>query len=232
MKHIRHLFRYLFLGLVLTSCSFQHEGIFTDDRSEEYDLYDYYIDKYGNEGIIAYISSDRKSIIAISLDESLESWGPTDQKIYKNEKASGYNLPSFGVLMHQTMFSLGIENFPAQYWCNNKNRWESHPRAGSWRLPTYHEFRVICGTDGENVDFLNEALEGVNGTPLRSKQMYWSCVEDHEAIIYFEGLETDYDPANRAIVSTPEKSSYSYKDRWLKKNQYYVRAIKYVYYAN
>ena len=87
MKHIRHLFRYLFLGLVLTSCSFQHEGIFTDDRSEEYDLYDYYIDKYGNEGIIAYISSDRKSIIAISLDESLESWGPTDQKIYKNEKA-------------------------------------------------------------------------------------------------------------------------------------------------
>ena len=62
------------VSLLGFSCRFESEGVFTDDTTEEYQLYDYYIDSYGNEGIVAYIHSskisDRKYMIVISSDES------------------------------------------------------------------------------------------------------------------------------------------------------------------
>ncbi len=218
----------------LVSCSFESEGVYTDDSTEEYNLYDYYIDEYGNEGIIAYVmksSNASEYIIAVSIDESLQSWGLIGERVYKNKlNNTQVRRPEFGVAMHQAMMSLGIERYPAQNWCNKKNGAEEFPRAGSWRLPTKNELDLIFGIRGGCVDALNAALRGVGGTPLSKEQLYWTCVEDIEGYANINGVESDYDPENRAVVTTTQNEKYGPKDRWIKKNKYYVRAIKYVYY--
>ena len=48
--------------------------------------------------------------------------------------------------------------------------------------------------------------------------------------ITIKGKETDYDAENRAVILTPQKTTSGVKDRWLKKNSHYVRAVKYIYY--
>ena len=228
MKHIKHNFTYILLSLIITSCSIDYKGVFTDDRLEEYELYDYYVDQYGNEGIIAHVSD--KCVIAISLDESLQYWGPTGEEVYNGStKSQDITTIEFGVAMHQTMMLMGIERFPAQNWCNQKNRHEESPRAGSWRLPSRYDFLFIYGTD-KKIAALNEALVRANGTPLEIEGMYWTCVEDIEGYITFDDEVPDYDQANRAVLCSPTNTTYYNKDRWIKKNLYNVRAIKYVYY--
>lgn len=222
------------MSVVLMSCDRKAEGVYTDDTTEEYQLYDYYIDEYGNEGIVAYIytlTTLEKYIIVISIDEAYESWGPMDEIVYKDTiSTTGLEDPSFGVAMHQAMTSIGIERFPAQAWCNRKNAEEPHPRAGSWRLPSYKEYEQIFGDDGKNVPNLNKALSGVNGTLISSEQQYWTCVEDFPDYWSFANSENSYDQANRAITILPNLRAYTLKDRWLKKIKHNVRAIKYVYY--
>jgi hypothetical protein len=235
MRKIVALLLYIvsFLGF---SCSFESEGIFTDDTTEEYQLYDYYIDSYGNEGVVAYIhnskNTGRKYVIVISSDESYHSWGPMGENVYKSDTISklGINQPSFGVAMHQAMKSIGIKRFPAQAWCDEKNSNEKYPRAGSWRLPSCQELQLVFGTKGEKVDVLNASLTGIGASPINKNNVYWTCVEDFEGYITIKGEQSDYDKENRAVISSPLNSTFSYKDRWLKKNKYYVRAIKYVYY--
>ena len=228
----------LLLVFLFSSCDFEPDGVFTDDTTEKYELYDYYIDPYGNEGVIAYIydnkTSGKKYIIAISSDETYLPWGPMGEAIYKNDTItkSGLIAPTFGVVMHQAMKSIGIERFPAQAWCDEKNCGEKLPRAGSWRLPSYQELRLIFGSNGRNISSLNLSLIGMGGKPLNNNNLYWTCVEDFDNYITIDGEKYDYDKENRAIISSPINSTFGYKDRWLKKNKYYVRAIKYVYYKN
>ena len=229
MKVVRLLIKVKILICVgLVSCDFESNNICTDERTEEYELYDYYIDKYGNEGIVAYVSNSphTKFAIAISADESFESWGPMGLCLYKAEKPSDEaEIPEYGVAMHQIMKSIGIEKFPAQKWCDKKNGEENVPRAGSWRLPTKRELILIARQTE-----LNSALNNIDGTPINTDNMYWTCVEDIDGYIRIDDAESDYDPENRAVVINFEKEAYGNKDRWIKKNKYYVRAIKYIYY--
>ena len=233
MKNSSFLLTFLYCFLFM-SCSFESEGIYTDDRTEEYQLYDYYIDSYGNEGIIAYIdlTDPIHMIIVISADESYESWGPMGECVYQCDSIgkSAFTQPVFGVAMHQAMKSIGMESFPAQAWCDKKNNDERFSRAGSWRLPTVYELRSILGTDGSRVNSLNSALRGIGAQPISDEMMYWTCVEDHDDYIDITGVDSDYDKENRAVIMSPHIGTYGYKDRWLKKNKYCVRAIKYVYY--
>lgn len=233
MKKI--LLRFMLLALFY-SCSFESEGVFTDDTTEEYELYDYYVDSYGNEGIVAYIHHSsrlkRKHIIVISADESYQSWGPIGERVYKSDSVSRSvcTASEFGLAVLQSMCSIGMERYPAQSWCYSKNQQEVYPRAGSWRLPSENEFKLtICGSKAE---LLNSALKGIGGTPILTNQMYWTCTEDFDNYI-INGDTSDYDCKNRAVIISPTINTYfnySNKERWLKKNKYYVRAIKYVYY--
>lgn len=219
----------------LSSCDFESEGVYTDDTTEEYLLYDYYVDSYGNEGIIAYIYSSKnlskKYIIAVSADETVLPWGPMGETIYKSDtiKTNGLHSNLYGIAMHQIMKSIGIGKFPAQAWCDAKNFNEDFPRAGSWHLPSYYEYQLIFGSSGTNVNALNSALASIGGTPF-SNNMYWTCSEDYDNYISIKDVESDYDPRNRAVITSPFIATHSYKDRWLKKNKYNVRAVKYVYY--
>lgn len=220
----------------IASCDFKSGEVFTDETTEEYQLYDYYVDQYGNEGIVAYIYnpkfSDTKYILVISSDENILPWGPMSETIYKRDKITSNELMYnyYSIAMHQIMNSIGVEKFPAQAWCDAKNRGENHTRAGSWHLPSKEELSKIFGSSGNKLNALNSAISGIGGTPLTADEMYWTCCEDYTNYIKISEVETDYDSDNRAVIVTPEMKTYSNKDRWLKKNQHNVRAIKYVYF--
>lgn len=231
----RQLLLSISLLLLSTACSFESDALYTDDTTEECQLYDYYIDEYGNEGIVAYVyqskSTQRKEVIVISADEALLPWGPTGMAVYQADtlKKNTLNSSTFGVSMHQSMKSIGIDRFPAQAWCDAKNGNEPYPRGGSWRLPSFYEMNLAL----KDVDALNAALTSIGGTTISVSSHYWTCVEDYSGYITINGADnTDYDCQNRAVITSASNSTYSNKDRWLKKNKYNVRAIKYVYFHN
>lgn len=238
MKIVRLLFFVLF-ALIFISCDFESEGVFTDETDGiAYELYDRYVDAYGNEGIVAHIhtsssgKSSRKYIIVLSSDESCQPWGPLNELVYKSDSLSTIDLstPDFGMAVFQSMKSRGIQRYPAQAWCDMKNKSDEYVRAGSWRLPSFYEFRLIFGSNGSKVDPLNRALTTIGTEQIDPDNMYWTCVEDFDDYIDLKDSESDYDKYNRAIVLTPSGKVFSDKHRWLKKNKYYVRAIKYIYY--
>lgn len=230
----------LLIGLLMCSCDKESDSLLVDELDEEYQLYDYYVDEYGNEGVIVYMLNGSsiskypkgyKYIIVMSLDESLEPWGPMGEVIMKKDSAaiSEFRQPTAGITMLQSMYSRGIERYPAQRWCFAKNH-SQEIGASSWRLPSYYEMMLIFGTSGKNVAKINQVLSRSGGVLIDDSHLYWTCIEDYENYITVNGHVLDYDQANRAVLTSPHNSTFSNKDRWLKKNHYYVRAIKYIYY--
>ena len=214
---------------MLIACDAEPDALFTDDTTETPVLYDYYIDEYGNEGVVVYnMDKTSKYAIVMSLDESLQSWGPMGEMVYGVDSIRSTLLSnhSYGVAMHQAMKARGINRYPAQAWCDQKNGGEKYARAGSWRLPSYYEWGLIIN----RLSKINTAMTEMGGTPLDDSHHYWVCDEDYVGRIKINGTTSDYDCENRAVVTSPTKSTYGNKDRWLKKNKYYVRAIKYIYY--
>lgn len=227
--------------LALQACraeSFKSDDVIINEVGEDCALYDRYIDQYGNEGIVAFVGGEdfwEDCIIVVSLDEGYESWGPLDETVYKVDEISfdtitNYYIlyyPVFGLMMQQSMKSMGIERFPAQQWCDRKNQGDPYPNAASWRLPSYYEAQLIFSSPE-----LNDALIKAGGTPIDNNHFYWTCAEDIEGYVNPVGVTPDYDQENRAILLTPLNTSFSDKDHWLKTNKHHVRAIKYVYYKN
>ncbi len=217
------------LLLFLQSCDFElaDDYIFDETHNQKYRLYDYYIDDSGNEGIVAYVSSSR--IIILSLDEDTATWGPNDFAVYNVDSVSIIELstPRFGIAMLQRMKSYNINKFPAQQWCDNKN----HGRdiyVGSWRLPTFYEFKLIFGSNGERLTNLNSELSYFNKPQISETSLYWTCVEDHNNYIITTNQTSNYDKINRAIVMTPLIKTCQ-KELWDKSKLYHIRAIKYIY---
>ena len=84
--------------------------------------------------------------------------------------------------------------------------------------------------EGANVGRIQSSLKNIGGTLLSTEKLYWTCTEDYIDYIIIQDLETDYDPENRAVITSCLNATFGTKDRWIKKNKHYVRAIKYVYY--
>lgn len=223
---------YFFLLLcvaTLTTCEYESDSpIVTPDK--KYKLYDLYEDEYGNKGVVAYVMDEYYTIV-VSCDETEASWGPMEELVYNgdsiNDKIINHN--SFGLAMLQSMKARGIERYPAQAWCDQKNGSDSYPNVSSWRLPSNHEMATIYGTNGSKVNTLNSYISRYGGKRIQKEELYWTCVEDYDGYLTINNHTSDYDPANRAIVKTPSNKVYSNKDRWIKKNSYRVRAIKYIY---
>lgn len=241
MKKLALILLFL-VTIACLSCKSESKKLVYSEDYDKFKYYDKYTDEYGNEGVIVYISRYVSSgalaeVIVLSADESEEHWGPMGELVYKAEVESNavFKTPRFGLGMLQCMKSIGIERFPAQKWCDEKNNGEQYPDAGSWRLPTYEEFKNIFDK-GESVGVINRALRKIGGTQVDTNELYWTCVEDFDNYINITSgnttLNTDYDKENRAVLTSPKNTVYSNKDRWLKKNKYRVRAIKYIYLAN
>lgn len=215
--------------LLFHACNEQSDYVFIDEKADEkYLIGDYYIDAYGNEGVVGYVSTRTPEMIMIvSIDEALLPWGPMDESICDNETMNDNILtnPSFGLSMLQFMQAKGIDRFPAMAWCNRKNGSESLAGARSWRLPTRYELSLIFA----NIKGINDMLADLDGTLIRTDRYYWTCLEDYNTL---GNNLSDCDPNNRALPINSSNMSPEDKDYWLKKSQYYVRAIKYLYFRN
>lgn len=223
-----------FVLSALSFCCVSCEEVFPSidlQGSKTLKLYDYYVDEYGNDGIVAYVGTTSDAAdsfkIVLSLDETIESWGPQEYIVYKDSVLEPMiKVISFGVAMHQLMYQIGIDNFPAQAWCNQKNK-DNCPWAGSWRLPTLTEHNMIV----KNIDRLNSYLRNYQGIPMDTTKMYWTCIEDYDQLLEIKGeINNTYDPMNKAIALTPTYKVIGGKSKWLKSNKHNVRAIKYIYY--
>lgn len=215
----------------------ESDDILLDETTEEYQLYDYYVDEYGNEGIVAHIEEyddGLRSIIVLSADEAYLPWGPIGEIVFQatdslKYPSSTYRNASFGVTMLNLMHANGIDKYPAMAWCDQKNK-KGFPSCSSWRLPTRNELNDIWGwTIKKNIDKMNSALSDIGGVSVNRENYYWTCAEDYEDYfhtVFDKNLEQVTDPLNNAIATQPESRD---KNCWLKKSYNHVRAIKYIY---
>lgn len=228
----------LLAGVVYSSCDDESDALILDETDEIYELYDYYVDESGNEGVVAYQSTLKdednpepyKYLLVISADETTLPWGPMNEYVMPLDTFRNSELKTnyFSLAMLQTMYSKKISRYPAQEWCFAKNH--SHEiYAGSWRLPSRNELYNILSSTSRVVK-LNTAMRNIGGAEFEAGNMYWTCTEDFNNYITIKGQESDYDQANRAVITSPGNYVYGDKNKWLKKNAYHVRAIKYIYY--
>jgi len=192
------------ISAITLACDNTKEVIW-DDTTEAMQIKDYYTDEDGNEGIVVLNSDDQ--ILVLSLDEMILSWGPLGLEINSDVTSS-----TIAISMQYAMLAYGVDNFPAQAWCNAKNK-RGQSGIGSWHLPTASEWKYVYWMyAGGN---LNDYIAQLGGTPLSEYVYYWTCDE--------------YD-ANRAKCISPMDSIPADKDLWIKSNKYRVRAVKYAKY--
>ena len=236
----------LILLTVVVSCKKHGKEGISDNDKNDYELYDYYIDQYGNEGIVAaqvdYQGEESfyKYTLVLSLDETVATWGPMGVTVFHVNDYFNEDYPYgpfFGLEMNRMVESKGSEGFPAFDWCHKKNHGEKYLHSSSWLLPTANELYKIF-RDGEAIDELNQHITEYGGTPIpteiKRSNCYWSCVEDTENVLMFDDdvqANCDFDPARRAIAPTTDGRYYTDKTLWHKNNEYRVRAIKYIYFA-
>ena len=233
-RHFTMLF--LYSVFLLAACESESDKVVVDETAEDqWHLGDYYIDDRGNEGILAYASSSYSTpgyAIVISLDEAFLPWGATGNQLFPASSTSTTETtsPTFGLLMLQNARDNDIHRYPAIYWCDQKNPQDKSASVSSWRLPTRQELRLIfTDKNGYGMSSLNARAEIFGGTSYSLQKRYWTCEED---LMPQDADLNDYDPANRAIPANVNIETPDNKNLWLKKNSYYVRAIKYIYYKS
>lgn len=200
-----------------------------DETSEKVELYDYFVDEFGNEGIVfySYYSDHSDLAIVISAEEAELPWGPMGELVFVADtiKQSYLYDNTFSLSILQEMFYKGIERYPAQNWCNDMNHGRI-PYSGSWRLPSKNEWEKVCS----RIKGINAALSDIGAAPLSEDSFFWTATEDFP--IAWESDDGDDDPANRALPLSINKTAYKNKDLWIKEMKYHVRAIKYILYAD
>lgn len=240
----------IIIASILAAACTKHgkEGV-SDNDMREYELYDYYVDQYGNEGIVAakydYRDGDSflKYTIVLSLDETITTWGPMGTIVYDVNENFNEDYPwgnKFGLDMNRRVETFGKEKFPAFEWCMAKNHNEKYIHSSSWMLPACGELDYDIFQEGNALDMLNEKIVAYGGTPIttadgESPCYYWTCVEDIKDVFVFADeqvqAESDYDPARRAIPISADGRYPGKKRYWTKDTEYRVRAIKYIYFA-
>lgn len=218
---------FCFFLLEFASC----EIVLVDERGDDLEQYDYYIDEFGNEGIVVY------SGVVMSLDEVELPWGPLDYNVLPSATPYVADKKSYGIAMLYAMRDAGLESFSAQAWCAKKN-FNNEYRISSWHLPSYHDWKKYIGNYSkydkyrvEQIDNINHYIEIYGGTQISKDECYWTCDEDFDGGFVFADttLVYDFDPENRALPITPILTAVANKDKWVKRNVYKVRAIKFVY---
>lgn len=234
-------------ALLAASCTEHGKAGISDNDMKEYELYDYYVDEYGNEGIVACIYDYEKGdtyykyTIVLSLDETVTTWGPMGTTVYDVNEDFNTAYPwgfFFGLEMNRRVMTIGAEKFPAFEWCLAKNNGEKHLHSSSWMLPTFSELGDDIFQRGDAISALNKKIKEYGGTPIATStddsSFYWTCVEDLEDVLEFADMElqaqSDFDPARRACPITSRFTLQSHKRKWTKDNEYRVRAIKYIYF--
>lgn len=213
--------RRLILLFFICSCSYlgPEELIRNEDDIQ---LYDYYIDDNGNEGVVVY--KTEQDILVISIDEGLVSWGPGDLSIMPHGLHSGGKC---SMKTMQNAIFYGIDRFPAFKWCNAKNP-DGQLNVTSWMLPCANEMRYLFYQ--VDISYLNKVLMKIGGTPISPGELYWTASEDTYYFDQYDDYGNNYIPEMRAVCMTPELDSDYKIIYWIKSQKHRVRAVKYIKY--
>lgn len=231
-------FALMFLLFMLFGCT---EKAFPDNRVgyDTYNLYDYYVDEYGNEGIVALklkYEGGSEYVVVLSGDEcEAASWGPEEKNLVPfNSDANIGFVRNFlyCVEVNQIAEVYGISDFPAFEWCQSKNKDGLTIHSSSWLLPSHYMLQTILYG---RTDLVDSALKRHGLTPLADNvnDYYWTCTEDIDGYIDFAYTGSlyayDFDPVSRAVPLTKNAFYSPQKMLWQKNNAYRVRAIKIIY---
>ena len=103
---------------LLLGCGYTSDEIIFDETKKVYQLYDTYVDEYGNKGVVVHCEYDsyNSCIIVVSADEAYLPWGPLGETVYQIEDTLRfpkrvYGDDSFGTAMLHLMKSRGIPIF-------------------------------------------------------------------------------------------------------------------------
>ena len=213
---IRHFSYLLALCFILVSC--EGAGIADVTNGKEYDLYDYYVDENGEEGIVVLGSSKNKYILVMSLDESECIWSKTGVSVANGDTLIRY-YDERALLLNQRATHLGLEKFPALKWCIDKNHGKNYPDINSWILPSlYHRSKRITSRIQYNYELINQHIESYRGIPLSQEAYYW--LADEPSMIYTSSPVSD---TEHSLAFTMSGDYIVSKERTCK-----VRAFKYI----
>lgn len=231
MKHLLHILSAVLLVSCQTKLANDSVGY------NAYQLYDYYRDELGNEGVVvwkAHSNDGREFVAVLSGDEADCVWGPEDVNVFPfNEHANiGFaGNPVFAIQVNQVVERLGTASYPAFQWCHAKNAPDERIHASSWMLPSDIIMYLILNKHSGDID---NALAKYGMTPLSHSGYYWTCTEDIEEYFAFSNEDYTYasgfDPASRAIPVTYDALYPVMKTNWRKSLSYHVRAVKYIHY--
>lgn len=213
------LFSYLLaICFILTSC--EGAGIADITDGKEYKLYDYYIDKNGEEGIVVLGSSKDKYFLVMSLDESECIWSKTGFSVADNDTLIRY-YDERSLFLNQRATYLGLENFPAFKWCLDKNRSKKYPDINSWILPSlYYRSKPLTSRIRYNYELINEYIKSYGGTPLDPEALYW--LADEPSLVNTSSPVSD---SEYSVAFTMSNDWTVSKEKKCK-----VRAFKYILY--
>lgn len=205
------------------ACDESDKIILDETHGITYKLGDLYIDEYGNEGFVCKTPDEyHKMIMIVSSDEGYASWGPLDLQVSPYDTLETYYSSQYfeyyGISILQRAKSYGIEKFPALKWCNDKNHGEKYPTGTSWHLPTDAELACISV-----ISWYDKSIDLYN-------KYYWTCIEDISGCSDYGTSIRNFLPKDRAMPLNLNGETLGNKDLWVKRNKYYVRAVKYIYY--
>lgn len=217
---------YLIVIFLYSSCTYMNPSELIRNEDDIH-LYDYYVDEFGNEGIVTYISHDSTDVMIVSADEGYMSWGPVDCQLLEREQyIIGQEL---SMIMLQKAIFFNINRFPAFKWCNDKNS-GGLLNVASWMLPSEWEMKYMMWGPQCDLASLNEALINIGGTPIDANELYWTATEDKARLIsdHYKKYGADFSPEMRAVCMNPLGDSREKMIYWIKSNKHRVRAVKYI----
>jgi hypothetical protein len=128
-----------------------------------------YYNVNGVQGIVYKLNADSTKGMIVSLDESNVKWAKdTAIEGIKTEATDSDD----GMLNMNKIKALGIDNYPAFKWCEQKNT----NGVTGWYLPASHELYDILVVYNNSAVFINDSLTQNEGTTLNAVE-YWSSTE-------------------------------------------------------
>lgn len=215
----------IFFLLMLFSCTIESDYIADVTNEKEYELYDYYVDEHGNEGIVIKVYNKKsmgriwKYVIVMSMDEADLPWG--EMGVALSEPDTSYNYDGYALLMNQRAHYKGIEKYPAFEWCQRKNNSGRMPNINSWILPVNYEYNTTYMYALNDYKTINKYIQDYGGTPLDPNKAYWLADEDKNSAEPHKRKDYAY-----YFVISDWLSPYEAE----KNASLGVRAIKYIHY--
>lgn len=170
---------YILIAVLFALCSCdrykKEDFVFDQTDGIKYELFDTYVDRYGNEGVVIRAGYD---ITILYKYEERCIWG-LDGGPFLASSTSIKNEFNFNRIANtQIAQRLGISEFPAFDWAFSLNNSSNVADALSWTLPALEDYVCIYS----NITEINKKLIEIGGDPLSVDEgtYYWIATPEDE----------------------------------------------------